>query len=346
MNITGSYNAQRSNRAQIALIEHAQNTRSLPPICIGGERVSAVSLQGVSTLKKSFMWLDKQVSVFDTHTAQVGTPATFREIFYTPICALPHHGQCTDLDAIISLRQLSPDDTDYDTRKRELKNTLQGYTPAGLMTERKKEAVISRTGIISIDFDDLEQYDISEVKQAIGALPFVGYCGLSVSGRGLFALVLIAEPDRQREYAEHLFEVFNHYSIPPDTTKGRNVNDLRYVSYDSNPVINDCPEPLRIAIRAKKKPEATRPVTAYQCDEMKKVKAVNNAVSNINNAQIGQRFEIVRHWSYALGGFGDAGLLDIIKDTIRATPAFTGQETKYLKHAVEGFEAGSKRLFT
>lgn len=291
------------------------------------------------------MWLDQQVSVFDTHTAQDCEAVTFREIFYTPICALPHHGSRTDLDTIIDLRKLNPTAPDYDTRKRELKNTLQGYTPAGLMTERKKEAVISRTGIISIDFDDLEQYDIKEVKQAIGALPFVGYCGLSVSGRGLFALVLIAEPERQKEYAEHLFEVFNHYGIPPDTTKGRNVNDLRYVSYDSNPVIRDYPEPLRIAIRAKKKPEATRPAKAYQSDEMKKAKAVNNAVSNINNAQIGQRFEIVRHWSYALGGFGDTGLLEIIKDAIRITPAFIGQETKYLKHADECFAAGAKKLF-
>ncbi len=290
------------------------------------------------------MWLDQQVSLFNTHHEQAGTTATLREILFT-IFAVPHDDR-NDLDTIIQLRQLNPYDADYDARKRELKNTLQGYTPAGFMTERKKEAVISRTGIISIDFDDLEQYDINEVKQAIGALPFVGYCGLSVSGRGLFALVLIAEPERQREYAEHLFGVFNHYGIPPDTTKGRNVNDLRYVSYDSSPVINDNPEPLRIK-RFKAKPAAqpARHPKVYQSDEMKKMKAVNNAVSNINNAQIGQRWGIVQHWAYSLGGFGDPGLLDIVQEAIRATPAFTGQEQKYFKCAADCFREGSGKLF-
>lgn len=288
------------------------------------------------------MWLDQQVSIFDTHTAQ-GHPATLREILFTSF-AVPHGGR-NDLDTIITMRQLNPDDTDYDTRKRALKNTLQAYTPAGFMIERKEEAVISRTGIISIDFDDLEQYDINEVKQAIGALPFVGYCGLSVSGRGLFALVLIAEPDRQREYAEHLFEVFNHYGIPPDTSKGRNVNDLRYVSYDSNPVINDYPEPLRIKHRKPK--AAPKPVKQqiYQSDEMKKAKAVNNAVSNIASAQVGQRWGIVQHWAYSLGGFGDTGLLDILQNAIKANPAFTGQEDKYFKCAADCFDAGAKKLF-
>jgi hypothetical protein len=305
--------------------------------------VSTVSALDVSTFKKSFMWLDQQVSLFDTHTAQ-GHPATLREILFTSF-AVPHGGR-NDLDTIITMRQLNPNDADYDTRKKELKKTLQGYTPAGLMTERKQEAVISRTGIISIDFDDLEQYDINEVKQAIGALPFVGYCGLSVSGRGLFALVLTAEPERQREYAEHLFEVFNHYGIPPDRSKGRNVNDLRYVSYDSNPVINDNPEPLRIK-RFKTRPaiQPVRQPKVYQSDEMKKMKAVNNAVSNISSAQVGQRWGIIQHWSYSLGGFGDPGLLDIVQEAIRTSPAFTGQEQKYYKCAADCFREGSGKLF-
>jgi hypothetical protein len=302
------------------------------------------------------MWLDQQVSLFNTHHSQVGTTTTLRDILFTAF-AVPHDGR-NDLDTIIDLRGLDPNDGDYDIKKRKLKSTTQGYTPAATMATRGlsedekragmkiEDKVITRTGIVPIDFDDLEQFDISEVKRAIGALPFVGYCGLSVSGRGLFALVLTAEPERQREYAEHLFDVFTHYGIPPDTSKGRNVNDLRYVSYDSNPVINDNPEPLRIKrFKPKPAPQPQRQQKVYQSDEMKKAKAVNNAVSNISGAQVGQRFEIVRHWSYALGGFGDAGLLEVVKDAIRANPAFTGQEPKYLKHADEGFEAGSKRLF-
>lgn len=303
------------------------------------------------------MWLDQQVSLFNTHHSQVGTITTLRDILFTAF-AVPHDGR-NDLDTIIDLRKLDPNDAEYDIKKRKLKSTMQGYTPAatlttrGLTEEEKKagikieDKVITRTGIVPIDFDDLEQYDINEVKQAIGALPFVGYCGLSVSGRGLFALVLTAEPDRQREYAEHLFEVFNHYGIPPDTTKGRNVNDLRYVSYDSNPVINDNPEPLRIKrFKTKPAPHPVRQQKVYQSDEMKKMKAVNNAVSNISNAQVGQRWGTIQHWAYSLGGFGDPGLLEAIQEAIRTSPAFTGQEQKYFKCAADCFREGSGKLFT
>lgn len=296
------------------------------------------------------MWLDQQVSLYSTHGDNVGRPATLREILFCEFAR--------DLYTIIDLRRLDPSAPNYKTHKKALKDTLQGYTPASLLTVRgltdeEKDAgmtidekVIFRTGVISIDFDQLEQYDISEVKQAIGALPFVGYCGLSASGKGLFALVLIAEPARQFEYAEHLFEVFKHYGVPPDTSKGRRVNDLRYVSYDSNPVINDNPEPLRIK-RFKPKP-APQPVTqvkVYQSDEMKKAKAVNNAVSNIAAAQVGQRWGIVQHWAYSLGGFGDSGLLDILQNAIKANSAFTGQEDKYIKCATDCFNDGKKKLF-
>lgn len=278
------------------------------------------------------MWLDQQVSLYRNKLDNIGTKATLRDILFCEFAR--------DLDTIIDLRRLDRRAPDFKNKKDELKSIIQGYTPAAVLSQRSQEAVIHRTGIISIDFDDLDQYDISEVKQAIGALPFVGYCGLSASGAGLFALVLIAEPEKQREYVEHLFDVFKYYSIPPDTTKGRNVNDLRYVSYDSNPIINDNPEPLRLAIKAKKRQEVKQPVRIYQSDEMKKMKAVNNAVSNISGAQIGQRWGIVQHWSYSLGGFGDAGLLEVVKDAIRANAAFNGQEEKYFKCAADCFSAG------
>lgn len=296
------------------------------------------------------MWHDQQVSLYTNHWDKIGRPVPLREALFTWF-AVPHvddYGRTyQDFDTLAVLRKLDPTDTDYKIQKKKLKDTLQGFTPAGHLKLREHDNVIveKRTGIISIDFDELEQYDMNEVKQAIGSLPFVGYCGLSASGKGLFALVLIAEPEKQFEYAEHLFEVFKHYGIPPDTTKGRRVNDLRYVSYDSNPVINDYPEPLRIT---HKKPKIQpKPATQqiYQSDERKKAKAVNSAVSNIAGAQVGQRWGIVQHWSYSLGGFGDKSLLEYVTNAIKTNTAFAGEELKYIKCAVECFEAGAKKLF-
>jgi VirE N-terminal domain. len=275
------------------------------------------------------MWYDQQVSLYDTHNDRTGRPATIREILFCEFAR--------DLDILITLRSLSPDEKG---KKKALKDTLQGYTPAALLATREhgKVTVIKHTGVISIDFDQLDDYDLDEVKQAIGALPFVGYCGLSASGKGLFALVLIAEPERQREYAEHLFEVFKHYGLPPDTSKGRNVNDLRYVSYDSRPMINDNPEPLRVTFKPKplKKQTVHKPVQWISSPNP----IITNGIQKITQAQVGQRWHTVQQVAFTFGGLGDPSLLATIKEAIDRNPAFTGQEDHYRKCATDCFNAG------
>jgi VirE N-terminal domain. len=288
------------------------------------------------------MWHNQQVSLYDTHNDKVGRPAVLWEIIKTWF-GVPHNSR-NDFDTILALRALNPDDPDYKNRKKALKDTLQGYTPAALLATREhgKVAVIKHTGIISIDFDQLDDYDLDEVKQAIGALPFVGYCGLSASGKGLFALVLIAEPERQREYAEHLFEVFKHYGLPPDTTKGRNVNDLRYVSYDSRPVINFNAEPLRVTF----KPKPLKKQTVYKPVQWSRGGAnpiVTNGIQKIAQAQVGQRWHTVQQVAFTFGGLGDPSLLSLIKDAIAGNPSFTGQEDHYRKCATDCFNAGMSK---
>lgn len=99
---------------------------------------------------------------------------------------------------------------------------------------------------IDIDAKDCAGYDIEELKQAVFALPFIAFVSLSCSGDGFYAIAAIAEPDRQREYAEHIFNVQEQYGLSCDRSKGRNYNDLRYCSYDANMLDRNDVEPLRI----------------------------------------------------------------------------------------------------
>lgn len=287
-------------------------------------------------------WLDLEVSLFNCVADNYGRARTFRQILLTDFAVTHEYiyrdynqnkwipGTANDLETICSLRQGNISD------KIQAKQSLQCFTPSALFACKKKgqEKLIHLNPILQLDFDGLQDYDIEEVKAAIFNLPFVCFVGKSVSGNGVFALVRIAAPEKLNEYAQRCFEVFNYLELPVDTTKGRNHTDLRFVSYDSNMLIRDDPQPLQINIRKKLKPITTvpRPVLNNTSG------LVKWAIRQIENSQVGQRFETVRRVSYACGGRGCG--LDEIKDAIRFSIQYKGCEQKYLTHAMEAYEAG------
>jgi hypothetical protein len=296
--------------------------------------------------KDNTSWLDIETSLFQCVADNKGRPRTFRQILFSDFAILHEwffktpdkwiNDNSNDLDTIIGIRQgVAQED------KNLLKQTLQCYTPSALFGNKKKgsEEIISYTNILQLDFDNLGCFDIDEVKQVIFQLPFVCYVGKSVSGKGLFALILISEPERLKQYAEHCFIVFGHYGLLPDTTKGRNYSDLRFVSYDSNALCRDNPKPLTVKrFYTDKRDPITKPATvSFLSDNA----LLNHAVKQIQQAEIGQRFETVRKWSYTLGGHSIG--LGEIKQAINNSPQYSGLERKYLIHADECFAAGQEK---
>ena len=286
-------------------------------------------------------WLDKQISLYNSHRDNIGRPGTYRKILFSEF------GK--DFPAIFALRKLEPDDPNYQKKKVELKTKLHCYAPAALLQSRAKDNVIEieRTGIMQLDFDekDIQDYDIEELKQAVFALPFIGFCGLSCSGKGFYALALIAEPERLKEYAEHCFEVLLRRGIKADTSKGRNVNDLRYLSYDANMLFREDPEPLRINhFKAKEAPKPIKrryyPPQTFGGNH----KMVTNGINEILTVQPGNRWQTVQKVSYTLGGLNNGNLLCEINQAIKNNPVFTGEEKKYLKCASDCFKAGTEKL--
>ena len=280
------------------------------------------------------MWLDKQVSFYKNHFDNIGRPATYRQILFS------FFGDCFPI--IYQLRQLENDKI----KKSELKSKLPGFAPAALLQQRTAGNVIEieRTGIMQLDFDyvDIQDYDIDELKQAVFHLPFIGFCGLSCSGKGFFALAMIVEPERLNEYAEHIFNVLIEYGIKPDTSKGRNVNDLRYLSYDSNMLFREDPEPLRISHFKVK--EAPKPITRTNYTPRTiggNDKRITNGIDDIMSVQEGSRWQTVQRVAFLFGGLNDYNLLEIIKQTIESNSSFEGEEKKYLKCADKCFNAGS-----
>jgi hypothetical protein len=286
-------------------------------------------------------WLDKKVSLYNTHSDNTGKVTTIRDIL---LCDFVR-----DLSTIIELKSLDRSQPGYEQRKRELKNTLQCFTPAALLRSKAKGQVevIEPTGLMQLDFDydSIKDYCIDELKAAVFDLPFIAFCGGSCSGGGFYALAVIQEPEKLFDYAMHCFDVLDRYGVHPDRSKGRKPENLRYVSYDATMLIKDNPKPLHIKHF---KPKAAPKPINYTNPLPKAVtgnRQALRAIEAIRTAPIGNRFPTVQKWAYTLGGYNDRSLLEQITDVIKCSSQYTGMEDKYLKCAVDQFSAGQSKPF-
>lgn len=282
-------------------------------------------------------WKDKQVSLYTSHRDTGGRRRTLREVLFSDF------GE--NISDIVKLRNLDRQAPDFETKKRELKNNLQCFA---LNELTNRQDVVTYSGLMQIDFDkkDCANFDIEQLKQAVFSLPFVCFVSLSCSGDGFYAIAAIAEPVKQKEYALNIFDVLGSYGLTCDRSKGRNYNDLRYVSYDQNMLWRDEVEPLRI----KHFKPVCKPVTPVNQYVQHKTfngnhgALIQSQINSIAGAQVGQRWHTVQAAAFTLGGISDG--FNEIENAIYNNPAFSGQEQKYLKCARDCYQAGQKRPLT
>ena len=117
----------------------------------------------------------------------------------------------------------------------QAKRQMPCYTPSGVFSVRNSEGLICHSGVLCVEWDKVE--DVDALKDLLGGLPFVYYAGLSCSGRGVFALVKIAEPTKHREYFKALANYFGGIGYEVDRS-GSDVCRLRVASYDAEPIFN------------------------------------------------------------------------------------------------------------
>ena len=105
-----------------------------------------------------------------------------------------------------------------------------------------RDHVVKKTGWIALDIDAADNphlKDAEAVRDAVGNFDFIAFAGLSVSGRGVWALVKIADPEKQATYFKQLQADFEHFGITLDSTKGKNANDKRFYSFDPKAYVAD-----------------------------------------------------------------------------------------------------------
>lgn len=290
-------------------------------------------------------WLYNHTTLYKNKYDNIGRPATIHDVLFTDF-AIPAEGNdYTDLDQGIKLRTMHPDDENYEEVKDEIKSKVQLFSPAACLVTRERDNVTvkCRTGILQVDFDysAIKDYYIEELKAAVFDLPFVAYVGISISGHGFYALIQYAEPERLTDYYYHVYAVFEEYGIKPDISKGRNVQDLRYLSYDPSPLWRDEPEILHVTHfklpKSKQKKVSNSNHTARISGSNALVIA---SINKILQADIGQRWPTVQNAAYTLGGLQDRNNLEMIYQAIDSNGNFSGREEKYKKCALDCFEAG------
>ena len=123
------------------------------------------------------------------------------------------------------------------------KRSLPAFTPSGVFRERCADALIEPSNVICIDIDGKDNPSVSyttTMKRLVSQLPFVWYCGISVSGNGVFCLVKYEDHKLHKQYFKALEKDFSDIGLTIDKACS-DICRLRIVSYDSNPYINENP---------------------------------------------------------------------------------------------------------
>ena len=170
--------------------------------------------------------------------------------------------QCNDV--ISRIRDLCPD---YETKLRnkqkvtELKRQLPAGVISGVLSDGiGADAIVERNSCIAIDIDESDNRTITDwtaAKWAISCLPYISYCGLSVSGRGVWAIIPIANSNEHTEHFKAIADDLAHTSLnvlqwdDKEVTRWQgiivddapsNISSKRFLSYDDEAYYNPCAE--------------------------------------------------------------------------------------------------------
>ena len=242
-----------------------------------------------------------------------------------------------------------------DEKKRQfLKGTtMPALTPHGTVVTRDKDTKDKSfvpSGWIQIDIDgkDNPTYSAPELKQKMSSWPFVGYCGYSVSGKGVWGLA----PTNHSISATFnaIYQFTKSEGIKLDKTKGKAEAELRLISFDSKPYFNYTPEFIQLpeveATSITKVKKSYHPVSSTSKD-----KVVERLLNVLNSAGEGSRHNQRLVVGSLAGGYSAGGLFSeseitsiLIEDYTTHFPFDSpATQKKEIKAIIDGIQYGLGR---
>lgn len=159
---------------------------------------------------------------------------------------------------IAEIRSFCPD-AETKERNKQIVDRLKTSLPAGIIScvadGLGESNVIERNGVMAIDIDASKNPAITDwqaVKRELAKSPYIAYCGLSVSGLGVWGMIPIADPSKHFEHFRAIckdfqrqFCITQYGDSEPTILNGINLDSApsniiskRFVSYDPQPYTN------------------------------------------------------------------------------------------------------------
>ena len=119
------------------------------------------------------------------------------------------------------------------------KKLLYAFTPSGVFSRRSKDQIIEYSGVICLDFDNLSEADLWEVRSLVESDPHTFCCFLSPSGNGLKVLTRVDSHMEKHDLAYMIVGAHYKQLIKKDFDSScKDLPRLCFLSWDKNLYVN------------------------------------------------------------------------------------------------------------
>ena len=235
---------------------------------------------------------DTKISYYRNVEDNVGTEISLRDFLFND----QHKEQ------IEYIRSISDED-----KQKRLKLQLPVATISGTFAPTcKAENLVAHSNLLCIDIDKKDNMDVGwfdDLKHEWHNIPQILYAGRSIRGKGWFAIFRIAYPDKHEAQFEALKRGFANSGLIIDKAC-KNVNRMRFISYDPEPYVNE-EVTLYTKVWVEPKP-AYHSSSAYSGDDMEQVEKCCHIIED-RSIDITATYDEWFHVGAALASLGECG---------------------------------------
>jgi len=216
-------------------------------------------------------------------------------------------------------------------QRDELKKKLPCITPSGLFSKRSKAGLTTHSGLVAFDIDNVGD-SLEDVRALVVGIPNVAYCGLSVSGNGLWGLIPVSQPDKHEAHFRAIEVAFKTIGIAIDKAC-KDVSRLRFYSTDPLAHFNHHAVTFEHLYYDPKPVPTTSTITS-------KSSAIDRAVNIVLNARDGEKWICLTKASFLLGGYVGSGEVSESDARIALQNAIAQHEVSDMKAAHHTIDKG------
>jgi hypothetical protein len=195
------------------------------------------------------MILDQFINYFPYASAQQGSIAYNGQKLILRDVLMNQHEQHEQV--IFKLRNIKEADLKSNFKKSRIPCFFVScYCESNGVGTRSLNDLVYHTGLVTLDLDNCGS-NLLEIKKELCKLPQVAYCSKSCSGNGLFAIFRLDDTTKHTECFSEIFPALcqEFGVISSFDSSVKNINRLRFVTFDPDYYINENPKSIRISTR-------------------------------------------------------------------------------------------------